>query len=114
MRRQGRALQLTADVSPVDSLHDRPTPEPLELDDYFFDDDEVIPTEFISANPGTEVQIKFEDDELVFLTKLLDNLGIDPDSEESSPSKIPKRFENARKGEFIFCDIKEYPDTDLS
>ncbi len=36
------------------------------------------------------------------------------DSDESSPSKIPKRFENARKGEFIFCDIKEYPDTDLS
>lgn len=32
------------------------------------------------------------------------------DSDESSPSKIPKRFENARKGEFIFCD----PDTDLS
>lgn len=114
MRRQGRALQLTADVSPVDSLHDRPTPEPLELDDYFFDDDDVIPTEFTSANPGTEVKIKFEDDELVFLTKLLDNLGIDPDSEESSPSKIPKRFENARKGEFIFCDIKEYPDTDLN
>ena len=27
------------------------------------------------------------------LNKLLDNLGIDPDSDESSPSKIPKRFE---------------------
>jgi len=45
MRRQGRALQLTADVSPVDSLHDRPIPEPLELDDYFFDDDDVTPTD---------------------------------------------------------------------
>ena len=51
----------------------------MELDDYFFDDDDVIPTEFTSANPGTEVKIKFEDDELVFLTKLLDNLGIDPE-----------------------------------
>ena len=61
-----RALQLTADVSPVDSLHDRPIPEPLELDDYFFDDDDVTPTEFSSVNQGTEVKIKFEDDELVF------------------------------------------------
>lgn len=38
-----------------------------ELDDYFFDDDDVTPTEFFSANQGIEVKIKFEDDELVSL-----------------------------------------------